>query len=111
MKPGQLLQPPHCAQQMGSLFLLTTSSGGPRADHGRKQVAGGGMETGDCLGAAHYGSNWTPLLAGLSPAGMAASLAAPDPSGPNSGTRLPPWVSDGETCRTRSSPCDTLARS
>src|SRR3954449_6579249 len=27
---------------------------------------------------------------------MAASLAAPDPSGPNSGTRLPPWVSDGE---------------
>src|SRR3954454_23843327 len=44
-----------------------------------------------------YNSNWTPLLAGLSPAGMAASLAAPDPSGPNSGTRLPPWVSDGET--------------
>src|SRR3954465_15585161 len=40
---------------------------------------------------------------------MAASLAAPDPSGPNSGTRLPPWVADGETCRTRSSPCDTLA--
>src|SRR3954470_18917488 len=26
----------------------------------------------------HYNSNWTPLLAGLSPAGMAASLAAPD---------------------------------
>src|SRR3954463_10260030 len=28
-----------------------------------------------------YNSNWTPLLAGLSPAGMAASLAAPDPPG------------------------------
>src|SRR3954470_19343384 len=28
-----------------------------------------------------YNSNWTPLLAGLSPAGMAASLAAPDPEG------------------------------
>src|SRR4051794_36719129 len=28
-----------------------------------------------------YNSNWTPLLAGLSPAGMAASLAAPDPAG------------------------------
>src|SRR3954468_12574675 len=28
-----------------------------------------------------YNSNWTPLLAGLSPAGMAASLAAPDRSG------------------------------
>jgi hypothetical protein len=27
----------------------------------------------------HYNSNWTPLLAGLSPAGMAASFAAPDP--------------------------------
>jgi hypothetical protein len=26
----------------------------------------------------HYNSDWTPLLAGLSPAGMAASLAAPD---------------------------------
>ena len=26
-----------------------------------------------------YNSNWTPLLAGLSPAGMAASFAAPDP--------------------------------
>src|SRR3954466_13851468 len=25
-------------------------------------------------------SNWTPLLAGLSPAGMAASLTAPDPA-------------------------------
>jgi len=25
-----------------------------------------------------YNSDWTPLLAGLSPAGMAASLAAPD---------------------------------
>jgi hypothetical protein len=47
MKPDQSLQPPHCAQQMGSLFPLTTSSGGPRADHGRKQVAGGEMETGD----------------------------------------------------------------
>src|SRR5215211_2340493 len=29
----------------------------------------------------HYNSHWTPLLAGLSPAGMAASLAAPNPTG------------------------------
>src|SRR6266540_6052599 len=43
-----------------------------------------------------YNSVWTPLLAGLSPAGMAASLAAPDPCEPDSGTRLPPWVIDGE---------------
>src|SRR6266550_6860823 len=43
-----------------------------------------------------YNSDWTPLLAGLSPAEMAASLAAPEPSGPHSGTRLPPRVFDGE---------------
>src|SRR5450830_1243895 len=40
----------------------------------------------------NYNSDWTPLLAGLAPAGMAASLAAPDPYGPNSGIRLPPRV-------------------
>src|SRR3954463_284117 len=28
---------------------------------------------------------------------IAASLAAPDPDGPHSGIRLPPWVFDGET--------------
>src|SRR4051812_20862036 len=32
-----------------------------------------------------YNSNWTPLLAGLSPAGMAASLAAPDRTSRSSG--------------------------
>src|SRR3954470_24610928 len=32
------------------------------------------------LAGYDYNSNWTPLLAGLSPAGRAASLAAPDPS-------------------------------
>ena len=32
-----------------------------------------------------YNSNWTPLLAGLSPAGMAASLAAPDHGRANPG--------------------------
>src|SRR3954466_6842558 len=37
-----------------------------------------------------YNSNWTPLLAGLSPAGMAASLAAPDLPG-----RLPQALSHG----------------
>ena len=30
-----------------------------------------------------YSIDWTPMLAGLAPAGMAASLAAPDPYGPN----------------------------
>ena len=41
---------------------------------------------------------WTGLLvlAGLSPARIAASLAAPDPYVPNSGIRLLPRVSDGK---------------
>jgi hypothetical protein len=30
-----------------------------------------------------YSIDWTPMLAGLSPAGMAARLAAPDPYRPN----------------------------
>ena len=43
-----------------------------------------------------YNSDWTPLLAGLSPAGMAASLAAPEPYVRLSRIRLPPWVCDGK---------------
>src|SRR6266436_1366184 len=39
-----------------------------------------------------YNSDWTPLLAGLSPARMAASLAAPEPYVRLSRIRLPPWV-------------------
>jgi hypothetical protein len=42
-----------------------------------------------------YNSDWTPLSAGLSPAGMAASLAAPDPYLQLSRIRLLPRVSDG----------------
>src|SRR6185312_13932929 len=37
-----------------------------------------------------YNSDWTPLLAGLSPAGMAASLAAPDPAPGSPPPRAPP---------------------
>ena len=49
----------------------------------------------------NYNSDWTPLLAGLSPARMAASLAAPDPDvilshHPARATmrRLPPSIDD-----------------
>src|SRR4029077_16674744 len=42
-----------------------------------------------------YNSDWTPLLAGLSPARMAASLAAPDPDVQLSRIQFPPWVSTG----------------
>src|SRR5436190_9010630 len=42
-----------------------------------------------------YNSDWTPLLAGLSPARMAASLTAPEPYVRLSRIRLPPRVSDG----------------
>src|SRR5712691_9343490 len=44
-----------------------------------------------------YNSDWTPLLAGLAPAGMAASLAAPEPYVRLSRIRLPPRVGDGES--------------
>src|SRR5262245_1490961 len=44
----------------------------------------------------NYNSDWTPLLAGLAPAGMAASLAAPEPYVRLSRIRLPPWVCDGK---------------
>ena len=43
-----------------------------------------------------YSIDWTPMLAGLSPAGMAASLAAPDPDEPDSSIRLLPRECDGE---------------
>src|ERR1700732_3139851 len=56
-----------------------------------------------------YNSDWTPLLAGLSPARMAASLAAPDPYVQLSRIRFPPWVSTATICcRMRASICDTL---
>ena len=54
-----------------------------------------------------YNSDWTPLLAGLSPAEMAASLAAPDPYVRLSRIRLLPRVCDGTSCRIRASACDT----
>src|SRR5580704_7197399 len=46
-------------------------------------------------------TTWTglPVLAGLSPAGMAASLAAPEPDVRLSRIRLPPRVSDGKALR------------
>src|SRR5258708_3330171 len=40
-----------------------------------------GFQRGRHVAGYDYNSDWTPLLAGLSPAGMAASLAAPEPDG------------------------------
>src|SRR4051812_15758292 len=56
-----------------------------------------------------YNSHWTPLLAGLSPAGMAASLAAPDQ---HSGTFLARQCAHHENCRCTavgSTPAPTLS--
>src|SRR5215207_5023663 len=41
MKPGQLLQPPHCAQQMGSLFPLTpqVAARAPTTDGSKEPAA------------------------------------------------------------------------
>src|SRR5207244_682059 len=57
----------------------------------------------------NYNSDLTPLLAGLAPAGMAASLAAPEPYVRLSRIRLPPRVCDGESGRIRSSAFVTRA--
>src|SRR6266436_4332144 len=102
LRPAKLLAPPVRIRPMHSApegFYFQASNGSVALP-----VAG-----------YDYNSVWTPLLAGLSPAGMAASLAAPDPYGPNSGIRLPPWVCDGKALfccarRMRSSACDTLTR-
>jgi len=74
MKPDKWLQP-HCAVEMGSLFPLTTSSGGPRADHGRKQVAGGEIETG---GLTRSGPLRKPLVAVMAKRDRALALGRPD---------------------------------
>src|SRR5437016_1924015 len=55
-----------------------------------------GFQRGRHVAGYDYNSDWTPLLAGLSPAGMAASLAAPEPYGRLSRIRLPPRVCDGK---------------
>src|SRR3954453_17827679 len=76
MKPDKWLQP-HCAVEMGSLFPLTTSSGGPRADHGRKQVAGGGIEKG---GLTRSGPLRKPLVAVVAEGDRPLTLGRPDPA-------------------------------
>src|SRR6195256_2575925 len=46
---------------------------------GQRGLLHPGFQRGRRVAGYDYNSDWTPLLAGLSPAGMAASLAAPDP--------------------------------
>src|SRR4051812_11817051 len=74
MKPDKWLQP-HCAVEMGSLFPLTTSSGGPRADHGRKQVAGGGGNG----GLTRSGPLRKPLVAVVTKGDGPLTLGRPHP--------------------------------
>src|SRR5262245_34663900 len=70
---------PPCADQTDML--------GPRGLNGSVALPVAGYD---------YNSGWTPLLAGLSPAEMAASLTAPEPYVRLSRIRLPPWVRDGK---------------
>src|SRR3954468_13601900 len=74
MRPAKWLQP-HCAVEMGSLFPLTTSSGGPRADHGRKQVAGGGGNG----GLTRSGPLRKPLVAVVTEGDRPLTLGGPHP--------------------------------
>src|SRR5689334_3634030 len=75
MKPDKWLQL-HCAVKMGSLFPLTTSSGGPRADHGRKQVAGGEIKTG---GLTRSGPLRKPLVPVVAQRDRPLTLGRPHP--------------------------------
>src|ERR1700756_555740 len=66
----------------------------------------------------NYNSDWTPLLAGLSPARMAASLAAPTPSSwwactiyPLPVSRRPPVYPQLRTCRCFAPNEETFPRS
>ena len=69
---------------------------------GQRGLLHPGLQRGRHVAGHDYNSDWTPLLAGLSPAGMAASLAAPDPyvslstyTARATTRRLPPSVERG----------------
>src|ERR1700687_2305211 len=61
-----------------------------------QSVSRGARISGLPVAGYDYNSDWTPLLAGLSPARMAASLAAPEPYVRLCRIRLPPRVWDGK---------------
>jgi hypothetical protein len=72
---------------LGSPSLRPARLLAPLYGSDRARPATGGFYIRACDGSValtvagyHYDSHWTPLSAGLSPAGMAASFAAPDPS-------------------------------
>src|SRR5262249_15962874 len=48
--------------------------------HGQRGLLLPGFQRDEPVAGYNYSSDWTPLLTGLSPARMAASLAAPTPS-------------------------------
>src|SRR5213082_3724678 len=68
------------------------------SDHlrGQRGLLLPGFQRDEPVAGYNYNSDWTPLLAGLSPARMAASLAAPEPYVRLARIRLPPRVSDGK---------------
>src|SRR5215212_1637968 len=67
----------HCYGQSGCSPPWTDRTKFPWSTGGFYIQASGGSVALPAAGY-DYNSDWTPLLAGLSPAGMAASLAAPD---------------------------------
>src|SRR6516164_5251907 len=79
LRPAKLLAPPvrigPICSALGSFYF--------QASNGSVALPVAGYD---------YNSDWTPLLAGLSLARMAASLAAPDPYVRLSRIRLPPRV-------------------
>lgn len=77
-RAGQVLRGFTGSLPLRPVRLLAPLHGSDRLP-GQRGLLHPGFQRGRHVAGYDYNSDWTPLLAGLSPAGMAASLAAPDP--------------------------------
>ena len=79
-RAGQVLRGFTGSLPLRPVRLLAPLHGSDRLP-GQRGLLHPGFQRNRLVAGHDYSSDWTPLLAGLSPAGMAASLAAPDPLG------------------------------
>ena len=77
-RAGQVLRGFTGSLPLRPVRLLAPLHGSDRLP-GQRGLLHPGFQRGRRVAGYDYNSDWTPLLAGLSPAGMAASLAAPEP--------------------------------
>src|SRR5262249_12914681 len=76
--------------------------------HGQRGLLLPGFQRDEPVAGYNYSSDWTPLLTGLSPARMAASLAAPTP--PSTDPASAPTTPTA-TCSAEARPCGSTATS